>query len=151
MRSKRSQHGHSPAGQKRREDRVNRRADIPATYEVGWLDQLDGRYNLAKQLRARFDEICADLGGRDGLSYMQRSLIERALWLEYWLASQERILAADGDFDVGRWVQAANSLQGIYTRLGIERREKPAPSLQEYLARRAQAAESDTSADGDAA
>jgi len=62
------------------------------------------------------------------------------LWLEYWLAGQERKLAADDDFDVGRWVQAANSLQGIYTRLGLQRQAREAPSLGEYLRRREQEA-----------
>jgi hypothetical protein len=115
---------------------VNRRAKIPAQYEHGWLDQLDGRRNLSKQMRARFDEICNDLGGRDALSYMQRSLIERALWLEHWLAQQERELAEGGDFDVSRWIQAANSLQGIYSRLGLERRQHDVPDLQSYLRQR---------------
>lgn len=115
---------------------ANRRAEIPAQYEAGWLDQLDGRRNLSKQMRTRFDEVCTDLGGRDALSYMQRSLVERALWLEYWLAHQERELAKGADFDVSRWIQAANSLQGIYSRLGLERRARDVPSLQDYLRQR---------------
>jgi len=61
---------------------ANRRAEIPATYQAGWLDQLDGRHNLSKQMRSRFAEVCNDLGGADRLSYMQRSLIERALYSE---------------------------------------------------------------------
>lgn len=115
---------------------ANRRAEIPAKFETGWLEQLDGRRNIAKNLRARFDEIASDLGGVDSLSYMQRSLVERALWLEYWLSSQERELAVGAAFDVSRWVQAANSLQGIYNRLGIERRAKDVPDLQTYLRQR---------------
>lgn len=105
-------------------------------FQRGWLDRLDSRHNLTKELRERFDEICADLGGRDLLSYMQRSLIERALWLEHWLASQERELAKGQDFDVSRWIQAANSLQGIYSRLGLERRSREVPDLQTYLRQR---------------
>ena len=84
-------------------------------------------------MRARFDAVCADLGGADRLSYMQRSLVERALWLEYWLANQERELATGQAFDVSRWVQAANGLQGIYSKLGLERKARDVPSLHEYL------------------
>ncbi len=107
---------------------------VPERYRPGWLDALDGRLSLARDLRQRFDEVCADLGGKDRLSYMQRSLVERGLWLEFWLSTQERELAGGNEFDVGRWVQAANSLQGIYSKLGLQRQAREVPTLQAYLA-----------------
>jgi hypothetical protein len=55
---------------------------------------------------------------------LKRSLIERGLWLEYWLSTQERKLAGGKEFDVGKWIQAVNSLQGIYGKIGIERKPK---------------------------
>jgi hypothetical protein len=109
---------------------------VPDRFRSGWLEALDGRLSLARDLRERFDTVCNDLGGADRLSYMQRSLVERGLWLEYWLSQQERELARDADFDVGKWVQAANSLQGIYSKLGLQRKAKDVPSLAEYLAKR---------------
>ncbi|WP_111748792.1 hypothetical protein [Salinisphaera orenii] len=121
------------ANRKPKSERVNRNAEVPAKFESGWLSQLDGRYNIARQMRQRYSAVCNDLGGEDRLSYMQRSLIERALWLEYWLFQQEQELVEGKDFDVSRWVQAANSLQGIYGRLGLQRQSKPAPSLNEYI------------------
>ena len=66
----------------------------------------------------------------------KRQLVERALWLEYWLAEQEQSLARGADFDVGKWVQAANSLQGILTKLGLDRQAKDVPSLSEFLKQR---------------
>lgn len=112
----------------------NRAAEIPIKFERGWLSLLDGRTNLAQNLRLRYDEVCTDLGGTDSLSYFQRSLIERSLWLEYWLSKQERELAAGNvEFDVGKWVQAVNSLQGVYSRLGLTRKAKPVQSLESYL------------------
>lgn len=102
-------------------------------YRPGWLESMDSRYSLSRELRARFDEVCSDLGGADPLSYMQRSLVERGLWLEYWLAMQEREMAKGQELDVGKWVQAANSLQGIYSRLGLERRSRDVPNLSDYL------------------
>jgi len=112
----------------------------PESYSPGWLDSLDHRTALARDLKNRFDEIATDLGGADRLSYAQRSLIERSLWLELWLATQERELAKGGEFDVSRWIQACNSLQGIFTRLGLERRAKEAPDLHEYMRKREAAA-----------
>ena len=112
---------------------------IPPKFAPGYLDRLDGRTAIAVDMRHRWQQITADLGGEDRLSYAQRSLVERALWLEHWLAVQERALA-DGDygaFDAGRWTQACNSLQGILKTLGIERRAKEVTDLQTYLRQKA--------------
>jgi len=71
---------------------------------------------------------------------MQRSLVERALWQEFWIVQQERLLAAgDSATDVGRMTQAANSLLGLYRTLGIERRQKDVTTLASYIASKASA------------
>lgn len=44
--------------------------------------------------------------------------------MEYWISAQERGLAQGEEFDVGKWVQAVNSLQGLVARIGIERRAR---------------------------
>lgn len=107
---------------------------IPDTFEAGYLDRLDGRTALGVEMRARFAEVCNDLGGVEALSYMQRSLVERSLWLEHWLSQAERDLASgSADFDVGRWVQAANGLQGIYGKLGLQRRARDVTDLATYM------------------
>lgn len=106
---------------------------IPENYTPGYLDDLDGRLAVAQVMRERYRQLTDDLGGRDQLSYAQRSLVERALWLEYWLAQQEQSLARGTDFDVGKWVQAANSLQGLLTKLGLERKARDVLNLQDYL------------------
>jgi len=95
--------------------------EIPEKYKTGWLGDLDSRTAIAKEMRERYKALTDDLGGLPALSYQQRSLAERSLWLEYWLASQERILAEGGEFDVGKWVQAVNGLQGIFAKLGLSR------------------------------
>ncbi|ATX67934.1 hypothetical protein [Roseinatronobacter bogoriensis] len=112
---------------------------IPDKFAAGYIDRLDGRTAIAQDMRARWAAMTDDLGGEGSLSYSQRSLIERALWLEHWLHVQERALA-DGDyqaFDAGKWTQACNSLQGILKTLGIERRAKDVTSLQDYIKGRA--------------
>jgi len=109
---------------------------VSVKFANGWLDSLDGRLGLARELRLRFETLTNDLGGSDSLSYAQRSLCERALWLEYWLATQEKDLANGGEFDVGKWVQAANSLQGIFAKLGLRRVAKNVPDLQDWLRQR---------------
>ncbi len=110
---------------------------IPEKYTPGYLDDLDGRLAVAQVMRERYRAFTDDLGGADRLSYAQRSLVERALWLEYWLAEQEQSLARGTDFDVGKWVQAANSLQGILTKLGLDRQAKDIPNLSDFIKSRA--------------
>jgi hypothetical protein len=107
-----------------------------AKFANGWIDQLDGRTGIAQAMRERHRAFTDDLGGLNRLSYAQRSLVERALWLEFWLAQQEQALASGGEFDVGRWTQAANSLQGILAKLGLGRVAKDLPDLAQYLAKR---------------
>lgn len=107
---------------------------VPEDFGSGWLDALDSRTSLARHMRDRFEAFADDLGGSDQLSYAQRSLVERGLWLEFWLADQERQLATGAEFDVGKWVQAANSLQGIYSKLGLHRVAKDVPTLATYIA-----------------
>ena len=103
-------------------------------FNTGWLADLDGRTAIAQVMRERYQAFTNDLGGVERLSYAQRSLVERALWLEYWLAQQEQALAGGADFDVGKWTQAANSLQGILSKLGLDRVARDVPDLAQYLA-----------------
>ena len=113
---------------------------IPDDYRAGYLSRLDGRTAVAQDMQARWRILTDDLGGEAALSYSQRSLVERALWLEHWLAETEKALAR-GDyeaFDAARWTQACNSLLGIFNRLGLERRSKDVtPSLADYITRAA--------------
>lgn len=108
---------------------------VPEKFQAGWLDDLDSRTAIAREMRERYQELTDDLGGVARLSYAQRSLAERALWLEYWLAAQERNLASGGQFDVGKWTQAANALQGIFAKLGLHRVARDI-GLNEYLNRK---------------
>ncbi len=115
-------------------------AAVPEQFASGYLDRLDGRSRVAVDMRARWQALTDDLGGAGQLSYAQRSLCERALWLEHWLHVQEQALA-DGDhasFDAGRWTQACNALQGILVKLGLERKARDVtPDLQTYIRARA--------------
>jgi hypothetical protein len=116
----------------------NTDGSVPAKYSTGFLENLDGRLGVARDLRQRFEALTADLGGSDSLSYAQRSLCERALFLEFWLARQEATLANGGKFEVSAWVQATNSLQGIFAKLGLKRVARDVPDLQTWIKRREQ-------------
>lgn len=125
----------SSAGTAEEQGRRKRRA-VPIQFANGWLEQLDERTTLSRTMLARYRVLTDDLGGLDSLSYAQRSLCERALWLEYWMAQQERALAEGAEFEVGRWTQAVNALQGIYTKLGLARRDAEPVDLSTWLRNR---------------
>ena len=114
---------------------MSKAKNVPNEFTNGWLSQLDKRTNIAQLMRARHMALTDDLGGSDKLSYQQLSLVERSLWLEYFLAEQEKVLATGGDFDSGRWTQAVNSLQGIYAKLGLDR-VRQVKSVADYLTAR---------------
>lgn len=107
----------------------------PKRYSPNWLDDLDGRTAIAQTMQSRWQSLTDDLGGAAQLSYAQRSLATRALWLEMHLETLEQSLAAGGDMDVGQWVQANNSLLGIFNRLGLKRVAKDV-NLAEFLTKR---------------
>lgn len=109
---------------------------IPEKYTPGYLDDLDGRLAVAQVMRERFRDFSNDLGGAKNLSYAKRSLIERALFLEFWIAQQEEQLARGQELDVGKWTQANNALSGILTKLGLERQPRDVPDLATFLKNR---------------
>lgn len=104
------------------------------SYKPDWLASLDKRTAIAQELRQRHGALCADLGGVGSLSYQVKALIDRAIFLEYHLQEEERKLATGADFDSGRWVQACNSLSGIFSKLGLQRQCKEI-SLNQYISK----------------
>tara|TARA_R110001606_G_scaffold399249_1_gene582732 strand:+ start:6141 stop:6416 length:276 start_codon:yes stop_codon:yes gene_type:complete len=87
-------------------------------------------------MREMWEQMTADLGGEDRLSLAQRMLVERALWLHYWLRQQEESLGSGGDFDAGKHAALTNSLIGVLSKLGLDRVAHDVPNLAEFLAKR---------------
>lgn len=118
--------------------RNGKNSDLPKRYTEAWLEGLDGRTRLAQAVRARADALMADLGGEDALSYQQRSLCRRAIWMEAVIEQQEAALARGEDIDQGKLTQAVNSLIGLLKTLGLERRAREVPDLQSFIRQRAE-------------
>jgi hypothetical protein len=103
---------------------------IPPRYEAGFLSRLDRRTEVAKSLQANYDAIADDLGGKQELSHVKSSLVERFVFLEATLNRIENDMARKpndlGD-NVGKWIQAVNALTGLAKVLGIDRKFSNAP------------------------
>jgi hypothetical protein len=120
---------------------------VPPEYAPGFIAKLDGRTEVAHVLKQRFDCIASDLGGEAELSHFQRSLVERAVFLEAVLQDMEHTLATaskatNGDKAaakatsadlIGKWVQATNAYVGLCARLGLKR-QKRTVDLRTYIA-----------------
>lgn len=106
---------------------------LPLRYSADWIEKLDGRTTLAKVVQSRLAELQADLGGLDALSYQERSLTRRAVWLEALIESREAALARGEEIEEGAHVQSINALIGVWKALGLHRRQKDVTDLQSYL------------------
>jgi hypothetical protein len=110
-------------------------ASLPENYAPNFMTQLDMRTVLGRAVRERHDAILTDLGGAESLSTIKLSLVRRFVWFEAMIEGMECRAAASEPIDVGCWTQLVNSWLGIARILGLERRPKRLPSVQEYLKR----------------
>lgn len=90
---------------------------LTTQYHDGWLDNLDGRTEIAQRMRRKFDSLVEGFGNNSNLTHQHKSFITRILWLEYWLERQETEMAKDQNFKAGQWIQGTNALIGLYSRL----------------------------------
>ena len=109
-----------------------------------WLDDLGDVGTAIRTWRA---EIIEDLGGEESVSAMQRVLIDSAsktyillCSVDAWLLRQNPINKRTKSLYpiVAKRQQLADALARYMEKLGLERRQKPVPSLQQYLETRKQ-------------
>jgi hypothetical protein len=106
---------------------------MPVRYREDFASVMDGRSRLARELRDRLSALVADLGGEDALSHAQRSLCQRAVWLELCIEHEETRIAEGGGIDIAPHAQLVGTLLSIFKTLGLKRQPRPTPSLRDYL------------------
>jgi hypothetical protein len=87
-------------------------------------DQLDGRTNAAKMFDRLVGEIEVDLGGRDQLSTIERTLIEAYVGACITLHSMNAQLALGQPIDLSHYAQAVSAMVRVASRLGLSRRAR---------------------------
>jgi len=106
----------------------------PLRFENNFLQKLDCRTVAFKVLTESFNEVAEDLGGKT--SHIQSALIERYVFLEYFLKSLEAKIATNPKKSsrlIARWVQSLNCFLGLSKTLGLERRAKKIENLSSYV------------------
>jgi hypothetical protein len=104
---------------------------LPAKFDPDFIERLSKRYSLARIVSGRLQALEAHCGG--DLSYIQRSLIKRTVWLELLTESYEQKVASGEQVDVGALTQLNNTLKGLYKDLGIKPTAKPLQTLREVM------------------
>jgi hypothetical protein len=110
------------------------RKELPVKFGTDFVEQIDGRSLLGREVRSRIGAIEADLGGPDALSHAQRSLVEHAVWVDLVLSNEECRIARGEGVDVGPFTQLINTLAGLYKALGLKRQVRE-ERLSDYLKR----------------
>jgi hypothetical protein len=106
---------------------------VPSDFQPRFVEWLDQRSRVARELRQREQAITADLGGPDALTYAKRSLIRHALWIELILEERQAAWTEGAKVELGSLLQATNTLQGVWKTLGIERKARPVGDLKDYI------------------
>jgi hypothetical protein len=105
---------------------------VPAPYREDFLATLDGRTVVARELKARLTALHNDLGGEPNLSYQQRSLAKRAIYLEARAESMEAAMASGKDVELGQYIMSINAMVGLFRTLGLAR-QRTSVTLNSYL------------------
>jgi hypothetical protein len=106
---------------------------------------IDGRSRVARVLDEFRDELLRDLGGREAVSQQERVIVDLAVRTHLLVTSIDNYLLSLGSLVNRRkralWpvvrerVALADSLARYMGQLGLQRREKPVPTLDEYLSK----------------
>jgi hypothetical protein len=99
----------------------------PATWTPDWLDHLNNNYRSVRSLRARLDEVHADIsaGAPETLSWSQRRLASHLVWCDAILEDVERRFArGDGDVEFSQFAALLGVFARVTDRLGLKRKKR---------------------------
>lgn len=116
----------------KRGQRGTKPIDVESRYNPRFLEELDRRSMVAKQLKERLRRLMTDLGGWRELSYQEQSLCQRAVHLERLIETKELALADGRTIDENKYTNAICALSGLLSKLGMKKRVKVL-SLHDYL------------------
>lgn len=104
---------------------------IPEKFVPRFWEQQDNRTYIVREIRRRVAELEHDCGAE---SYAQKSLCQRAVFLEMKLETLEIQHAHGTEIEEGVYTQAVNCLSGIYAKLGIKKQVAKTKGLKAYVA-----------------
>ena len=106
--------------------------DLSKRFRADFLQTMDGRVTAVKALRERFNALTTDLGGLEGLSFQEKTLCKRVVFLERHIEQMELLVAKGGAVEVHAYLASINALAGLLAKIGLGRRSRTI-SLRDYL------------------
>lgn len=107
-------------------------ASVPTRFDPDFAERLSKRYSLTRIVQERREALEAHWGGSD-LSYVQRALVKRVVWLELITETYEQRVANGEQIDVGALTQLNNTLKGYYKEIGIRPTARPLRTLRDVM------------------
>ena len=104
-------------------------------------ETVDGRSKEARRFRDVLTEITGDLGGVDHMSEGQKQLARRCALLSVECEKLEAKSVSGEGIDLEAYGKLCDRIGRAFSRLGLKRVARAAPSLADYLAAKRQAAE----------
>ncbi len=118
-------------------DYVNtRKMNLPEKYKPGYLTDMDRRTEIYQSIKKTLNECCDDLGGRESLSTIQLTLIERFCFLSFVVRNIEyAILTRPKEIDalLPKYLSVSNVIRQLSITLGLQRQARKVLSLESYV------------------
>jgi hypothetical protein len=102
------------------------------------LTGVDGRSATARRFKDLIENFARDLGGIEDLTEAEHSLVRQAAGLTIEAERLQAQIVKGEPTDTDQLIRLTNTARRILQ--GIRKREKPKPTLQDYLSRRREAA-----------
>lgn len=114
--------------------RAGRRAKhpdcLPARFEPKCFEKADNRLAIIKEVRRRLERLKNETGAD---SYQKEMICEEAVFLALQLETMRTTALEGGEIDFGSYVQTTNCLQGLLSKLGLEKQARKVESLSSYV------------------
>jgi hypothetical protein len=110
--------------------------EIPDRFSQQFLETMDSRLAVVRELRQKFKNYCQDLGGEAELSWKQKGLTKRLLHVEGLCESKEASLVKGEAIDEVKYLNEVETYRRLCTTLGIKKHPRLVGTLAEQYARR---------------
>ncbi len=121
---------------------------MPRAFKHGALlgPKRDRRRREIREALARAIQIIDDAGGESDFSLIERDRVERYVFVSHYTRQLEATARGGNKIDEGRYLALLNAELRLGELIGAKRRPKTVPSLQQYLAQKAESSTPGTGA-----
>jgi len=116
---------------------LRRSRRVPSQYRREWLSRADKRAGPVKAVVERAKHVAQDLGGIEELSRIEQDLIVRYAFTSEQCEQNEADALQGKPINAFLYLSRVDRIVRLAALIGIKRRAKQLPTLQEYLRQKA--------------